>query len=695
MATADAGAPSSAPIPQDSVLDHVEQANRFYNLFRTMVQGVVYLDADGRVTLANPAAEAIFCMPFDQLSGLESVDPRWKTVREDGSEFPPDEHPTMVALRTGRKVTGVVMGITPPNDYEQRWVQVDAIPEYRAGESKPHQAFVTLHDITERKRVEQALLASEEKYRRLATELEQRVRERTAEVQELYDNAATGYHSIDANGNIILMNQTELNWLGYVRDEVIGQPAINFLSGTVVANWDDEFEAFKQRGSLRDVEFEFRRKDGTVFPVLITSRAIYNEQGRYVMSRATAFDNTERKAAADALVRANWELERAMRTKDEFLANMSHDLRTPLTGILAVAEVLREQIYGPLTERQQKAVQSLEASARHQLDLVNDLLDLAKIDGGRLELFPEFVSVDELCQASLTFVRELAFKKQLRLLYESNCHAIGLKVDPKRLKQMLVNLLSNAVKFTPEGGKVTLRVVADADHGTIEFSVQDTGIGVDQADLSKLFQPFAQLNPASARQNEGTGLGLALVKRLARQHGGDVHVQSSGPGQGSCFTITLPYTPIAGGETKLSEAGSLASTLAVVPNMPSASSTEPPWVLLADDNELNSQATGEYLQHCGYHVVLASNGPEALAAAVAMHFAVILMDIQMPMMDGLEVIRRLRRNPHFASTPIIALTALALPGDRERCLEAGATAYISKPIPLPVLAETIARYLRP
>ena len=224
-----------------------------------------------------------------------------------------------------------------------------------------------------------------------------------------------------------------------------------------------------------------------------------------------------------------------------FLANMSHELRTPLNGILTLSEVILDGVYGELPPRQERAMRHIDACGRHLLELINDLLDLSKVEAGKLTLDIEATAPDEVWQASMLFVKDFADRKDILLGYINDNPAARVLADSRRLKQMLINLLSNAVKFTPEGGRVSLQVLAADGARVVEFAVQDTGPGIAPEDQARLFQPFVQLDASLAREHEGTGLGLALVKRLAEQQGGTVRVESEGiAGKGCRFTITLP-----------------------------------------------------------------------------------------------------------------------------------------------------------
>jgi len=411
---------------------------------------------------------------------------------------------------------------------------------------------------------------------------------------------------------------------------------------------------------------------------------------------------TERKQAEEIIKNHATELERrveqrtlelthANRAKDEFLATMSHELRTPLNSILGFSESLLEQRRGSLNKKQEQYIELIASSGQHLLGLINDILQVSKIEAGKLDIHPDSISVKEVCDSSLNFVKESALKKSITLEFINEQSIPTLYADPQRLKQILVNLLNNAVKFTRENGKVSLEVYISAENDRIYFSVADNGIGISHEDLKKLFTPFTQLDSDFSRQYEGTGLGLVLVYKLTELHGGSVKVESQ-PGQGSRFTIILPWSEPETNDQKqgLTPTASMRNV-----DQPESIPDESSLVLLAEDTESNIMTIQEFLVDHEYEVVVAHNGVEAITQADEYSPNVILMDIQMPEMDGLEAIHRLRATPKFASVPIIALTALAMPGDREQCLEAGANEYMSKPVSLKRLDKTIRNLLQP
>lgn len=557
----------------------------------------------------------------------------------------------------------------------------------------------------------------------------------------------------------------------------------------------------------------------------------------------TALEQAERalQQRTEALSLANAELARASRMKDEFLASMSHELRTPLNTILGMTEALTDRIYGPLTAEQEGSLKYVREGGQHLLSLINDILDLSKVSAGKLELNCEQLSVAAVCQMSLRMVREQAMRKGIKTVLILDPMADNIWADGRRLRQILVNLLGNAVKFTADGGKVGLEVEKDEESGEVRFTVSDTGIGIEKEQLDRLFEPFVQLDSSLARNYEGSGLGLSLVRHMVGLHGGHVSVESV-PGEGSRFMISIPQaeespksdtpsvlmdapqdrvTPdgafqaismsgdfgvgkralvvedeivagkqicryfetlgfevlhlLSGGKVietvkefrpdivtldlrvpevsgwellrqlkateetapipiiissiidDLKHVKSLGASECLlkpfelhdfvqavlraissskergVPSSPqhdiaSKESTPlprqgPPVILLAEDNESSLHLFTNYLKSANFRVVVARNGEEALDALEEITPDMILMDIQMPGMDGLEAIGLIREMPRLAKTPILALTALAMPQDEQRCLDAGANGYMTKPVSLKNLLTTIKNHL--
>ncbi|MCA9953789.1 MAG: response regulator [Anaerolineales bacterium] len=514
---------------------------------------------------------------------------------------------------------------------------------------------------------------------------------------------------------------------------------------------------------------------------------------------------------------ANAELARAARMKDEFLASVSHELRTPLNAILGISEALQEEVFGPMNEKQIGSLRSIEESGRHLLALINDILDLSKMEAGKLELELAPMPVELVCQSSLRMIKQNAHKKHLHVHSSFDSQVNTLMADERRVKQILVNLLSNAVKFTPDGGDIGIEVVGDTEANAVLITVWDTGIGIADEHLQQLFRPFVQLDSRLSREYAGTGLGLSLVLRMMELHGGSVAVDSQ-VGRGSRFTVSFPWLgvgqrvePII--ERHLPEPSTYLSPwhrvvvveddmlsqshlvtyfeeidvpVAVVPLGPDAmievAAEEPdlvivsvplgersglellramrassllgqvpimaamladeqaqaearamgadyilekpftraqmnmalqtitverngfaeaetavanPLILLAEDHEANINTFSSYLIAKGFDLILARNGLEAVARAKADKPDLILMDIQMPQMNGLDAMRKIREDEDtaVAQVPIIAVTALAMPGDKEACLEAGANGYLSKPVSLRRLVETIQNHL--
>jgi PAS domain S-box-containing protein len=899
-----------------------ESEEKYRGLMESLDNSVSTVDFNGQFTFMNDmAAEKLGGTPQELIG---------RTI----SELLPEPFASL-------QLAGIrnIFNVDQKTFFETQSMGEDGVRWYRFALQPLHdesgqvaQVLINATDIHDLKTAQQEL-------QELNRTLEEKVAQRTAEVHDLYDNAPTGYHSLDAGGNFVMVNQTELNWLGYTREEIIGRAARDFLTEESKNTFRRNFPIFLQRGWLKDLELEFIRKDGSILPVSLNATAVCDKKGNLVMSRSTLFDITERKEAErtlreseetyralfensndaiflmsavnnafvkvnprctdllgysaaeligknssefvdplemedsqdrwkrlfageplpvyerrlvrrggeivetdinlslihdasgnpilvqsvvrditarkqaeralreseeqnrllfeespvpialldetghivhanrayeqltgiprsvlygktseemglvdaqvinslteamleamsrqenfaileheltsadgtrkvveshifllrinavshilvtsndisthkkaeETLRRANVELERAMRMKDEFLATMSHELRTPLTGILGLSEALQLETYGKLSDKQSKTVRNIENSGRHLLALINDVLDLSKIEAGKLNLDMGYCYLEDICRASLQLTKGMAHQKHQDIKYSAMVEPVFLDADARRIKQVLVNLLSNSIKFTPENGELGLGVEPDKEKQQVRLVVWDKGIGIKPENLSKLFQPFTQIDGSLAREYSGTGLGLALVRRLVELHNGTVEVESVF-GEGSRFIVTLPWTPQAA-RRNLTHAGDHDESQPDTDDENISS----PMILIADDNQVLLDMMGDFLEAKKYRTTRVKSGKELLEKVESVKADVILMDIQMPGMDGLETIHHVRshRNAVIAATPIIAVTALAMPGDRDLCLDAGANDYLSKPVKLRELVETL------
>ncbi|RAM48859.1 MAG: hybrid sensor histidine kinase/response regulator [Hapalosiphonaceae cyanobacterium JJU2] len=387
----------------------------------------------------------------------------------------------------------------------------------------------------------------------------------------------------------------------------------------------------------------------------------------------------------------NQELERTNQLKNQFLANTSHEIRTPLSSITGFTHLLIAQGYEPSKERHQEYLGIIQSSSKHLLALINDILDLSKIEANQLEMQWEQVDLQTLCRNILILLKEKATNKGLKLSLELDPNANTLLSDSLRLKQMLLNLLFNAIKFTTNGS-VGLQV--KLNNSLIYFTVWDTGIGISQEHQAELFQPYFQIYNSVVSQNEGTGLGLVVTRKLAELHGGRVEVESE-LGCGSRFTIVLPLKlgcEILGVEEveekeKIEDISRVSQLL--------SKNNHSPNILLVEDNSHNARLIQIYLQQLGYQINLVNNAEQMwkMLDQNQQKPAVILLDIKLPDENGLVIIQKLREHQKYRTIPIIVQTAMAMKGDREICLAAGVNEYISKPIDLPLLGNLVSKYI--
>ena len=892
----------------------------------------------GKIVYTSPAFSQIWGLDSEKLSGLSAI---LEKIHPD------DRLKIKAALKSqelGERTSIEFRVLQQDGSYRWLWDRSFPIfaPDSSNGEGKEIiQTGGLASDISRLKRVQEQLKQANDV-------LGEQVNTQFAEILDIYEHAPIGYHSVDANGIFVMVNQTELDWLGYDRDELLGKKhIITLLTAESEKKFSEHFSQFKKSGSLKNLELEFIRKDGTIFPVLANAAAIYDADGNYHMSRSAildisdlkkmqatlvqkektfraifensndaiilvtpqgykldanlkalsllgytreefmnlpydklvpkeqlqdaaekyllainsknlpliertwltksgerieveinlspifndrgelimvqnlARDVTERNkaqaeivaqrdfagqvmdamgqgllvsdadgkveylnpalklmlgmdpqnglhgeyerftsreyqegvvnhlllgrqgtplefdyvmhtnsgedrnmritvtprwkneevigtiavftdlsrekeveknilASRDQLRLANAALEKAARMKDEFLASMSHELRTPLTGILGLSEIMRLGMYGELSEKQLKAIQNIEQSGRVLLDLINDILDLSRIESGTMELAPAACSLDDVCRSSVRMVSGMVNQKNQAITYAGPGNNVIMMADSRRIKQILVSLLRNAVKFTPDNGSLGLIVKVNEENSQVDLCVWDTGIGISKEDQTQLFIPFLQLDGRLQRKYSGVGLGLALVNRLVEMHGGKINVDSE-PGLGSRFTVTLPIEAVSEEQS----AGFISQGISE--NKGVSWKERVGEVLVISGRQAGSDKLIHALSNLGIRSRVCGLAEDIPGLAVEMKPGIILMEVEPPCEPVFELLGRLKADERTMAVPVLMIRPEAVPGDETvnleaACIEAirlGAAGILVEPISLILLRKEL------
>ncbi len=499
-------------------------------------------------------------------------------------------------------------------------------------------------------------------------------------LRQVVENMPVMMDAMDENFHIVVWNHECERVTGYSAQEIMAAAEPLELLYPDREYRDQLFDQnAPMRFDFRDQESEITCKDGSLKTISWS-----NISDRFPIpgwfTWAVGVDVTDRKKAEKALVQAKAEAEKASKAKSEFLANMSHEIRTPINAMLGFSEVLMDQRIGPLNPKQIKYLDHVIESTNRLMHLINDILDLSKIEAGKFKIRPETFAFDPFIKRIQQTLMSLAGKKrlstQLRVAPGIPDYLIG---DDHRIEQVLRNLISNAVKFTPKGS-IIVSVKKTADDA-LRFSVQDTGVGVPHEYQEALFTKFYQVDSSYAKKQAGAGLGLAISKELVEMMAGEIGFDSQ-EGVGSDFFFTLPLKTPGPGDSVREEPSEKPT--------PTRSTQRVLKILLAEDDELNRRSMSYFLKRQGHEITYAVNGHEVLAFMARYAFDIILMDVQMPKMDGVEATRRIReaQDAEFdTQTPIIALTAYVMKGDREKFLKAGMDDYVSKPIDYDMLFE--------
>lgn len=535
-------------------------------------------------------------------------------------------------------------------DGSYRWMR-DKLALIRDSLGKPMEIVGSWIDITTRKEMERSLKESGERLRLATT---------SANIGIWHWNILTD----------------ELAWSDQCK-ELHGLTADQTISYNIFLERLHPDDRVKADNAIRDAlennteydtEYRVVWPDESISWLVAKGLAHYDSAGKPASMQGVVLDITDRKSYENELIKARQVAEDLTRQKDQFLSTMSHELRTPLNGIIGSADLLYEKLLGPLSDKQLQYVAQINSSANHLLSLINDLLDLAKIDSGGRIVCLENVFCGESIDALNAILSSQIKKKGLHFKITEDFNDVCVQADQRALKQILLNLISNAIKYTPEGGHITISGQPTED-GFFRIEVNDTGIGIEPEVIDRVFDEFYQVNRVRDEQLGGTGIGLGLTRRLVKMHGGDIGVESE-VGQGSSFWFTLrssielssEYESLAVSEEHLQDRAASGK------------------ILLVEDNEVNREVILDMLLVRGYEVETACNGQEGLEKAATFSPDLILMDIRMPIMDGITALERLRQMPGTDEIPVIALTADASDKSIKKHMLAGFQDHLSKPI---------------
>ena len=633
-----------------------ESETKHRTLFETMAQGVVYQDAEGYIFSANPAAERILGVTLDQMQGRTSMDPRWKAIHEDGSDFPGATHPAMVAVKTGKEVRNVIMGVFHPGKNEYVWINIHAVPQFKQDDKKPYQVYTTFDDITERKQAEEALQQSEEKYRTV--------------LNEIYEV----YYELDHAGNYTFFNDALCRQTGYSRTELLG---MNYRRHMPQEDWKSIYEKFnlvyRTGGLLRWVPLRHIIKDGSIIDTEDTVLPLRNERGEVIGFRGLSRDVTERKKAEEE--RRQLELKAQITSRlasvGEMAAGVAHEINNPLTGVTGYAQLLMDREDIPPDIR--KDLAAINDGAQRVAGIVQRLLAFSRQTKPERKL----VDINELIESTLVLRAYHLRVNNIEVITRLAPDLPETVVDPGQIQQVLLNLIVNAeTEMKLARGKGKLTITTEKSRNTIKICVKDDGPGIKPEVTDRIFDPFF----TTREVGQGTGLGLSLCYGIVNEHKGKIYAESQ-PGKGATFTIELPVvTEVA--PIKLAE-----------PVIKKPKKKVKARILVVDDEQVIRDFANRVLSSEGHKIETVDNAADAVKKIESQKYDLILMDIKMPGISGMTLYKRIQKIDKSLARRVVFITGDIMGADTEKFLSQAKVAHIEKPFDAERLSREVQRAL--
>jgi PAS domain S-box-containing protein len=644
---------------------------KYRTLFETMSQGAFYQFADGSISDVNQAALNMLGLTRDQILSRTSFHPEWKVIDEQGAIIPPEKHPSMIGLQTGKHFEQIV-GVYNPSQKTYRWLIVNVIPHFNPGEIKPDHVFVTIHDITERKKFEQGLRESELKYHELF--------EANTDGITIFNISPQGPPSL-----IIDLNENAAKMVGYTKDEMKLMSPNEFEKDLTLEKVENRKHDLLLKG-FSSFETIILHKDGHEIAVEIKVLIInyYNQPALMNITR----DITDRKNSETQLQKYAIELNKQIAEKDKFFSIIAHDLRGPFNGFLELTELIADGSLNLPPKEIQRIAATMKKSATNLYRLLSNLLEWSRMQRGITTYSPRPLNVNSKIYEILGFTAESATKKGI----EVSCSIpedLVVFADENMLDGIFRNLIANAVKYTTTGGKIIISA-NPVSGNMVEFSIKDTGIGMNKTILDNLFNIDVNTSRKGTAGELSTGLGLLICKDFIEKHNGTLRIESQ-PESQPMNTVSGKHKKTSGSTFYFTIPGVQKTEVKTGKNNPGLTEARKLKILLAEDDETSDLLLSISLDKISSEILHAKTGAEAVD--LCRHHPdidLIMMDIKMPEINGYEAARQIRE--FNKDIIIIVQTAFGLASERQKAIEAGCNDYLLKPISMKDLTEAIEHF---